>query len=161
MGICKLCSILGGNHPAAVIDSPFYQWITRIKIILGFYIDNQTNQFTGYRSYREKADIIGNSSLRQRSVLVSSSLYHRNTVGFIRCNCHFSHLRRTFNIFFRNLFHITVTVFFQAVLHNPCQNNLLRKQPLAGRIIAGFVISHTDVFRYGSICIHGLTSCSY
>ena len=160
MRFCKFCSILGRDHAAAIIDSPLYQRITRIKIVLSFHVYNQTNQFPGYRSQCQKPDIIGNCSFRQRSVFISRSMYHGSLTGFIRSNGCFSYLRYPLNIFFCNLIHITIPIFLQTVFHNPCQYNLFRKQPLTGRIITGFLICHTNILRYGRICIHNLTSLS-
>ena len=39
VGVDKVPVALAGNHPAAIIDSPFQQRITGIEFSLGFYID--------------------------------------------------------------------------------------------------------------------------
>ena len=154
MTVGKNRSILAGNHPAAIIDSPFYQRISGIKLILSFHIEDQSYFFSvrGPRAFiarrysSSKADIKSNFSFCYRSVFHSCPLYHRSALSFVRCHRGFSNLWFLFNVLFCNLMDIAVHVLPKAALHDPCKNDLFCQKAFAGCVIVCFFISGRNVF---------------
>src|SRR5699024_6208666 len=124
--------ILAGNHPAAIVDSSFYQRISGIKLVLGFHVEDQayffsvraSRAFIVRRHSSSKTDIKGNCAFCYRSVFHSCSLYHRSALSFVKCHRNLSDLWFLFNVLFCNLMDIAVHVLPKAALHNPCKNDL-------------------------------------
>ena len=81
MGIRKLRSVLCGNHPATVVYATFQDWVTWVKIILGFYVNNQPKQFPGAWSNGQETDIISDGSFCKSCIFIFCSSYHGSIGG--------------------------------------------------------------------------------
>ena len=165
MSFCKFWTILRRDHPAAIIKSPFDDRITRIKIILCFHIDHQTNCFPGSWNDCQKTDIIGDRPFLYRTVLILHSLDLFSAVAclFIRIDCCLCNLRDSFYVFFRYLMNAVSFILFQTALHDPGQNDLIGQKPFARCIISGLFTSHCNIFCQCILNFHktGSSYCFY
>ena len=152
MAFRKLRAVLGGDQPAAVVQRTLDQGITGIKIVLRLHIHNQADKLPRDGGGRRKADVIGNGSFPQGSVLAAHTV---NSGNFILRYRFLPHLGRPFNILLGNLVYAALPVFFQAAFHNPGQNDFFGQQALAHGVITGLLLLYAvQLLCQSAFCVH-------
>ena len=152
----KLHPILRGNHPAAVVYAPFGQRIARMIGVLHLHIDDQLYLLSALRRNRIEPYIIGGPALRQGCVLRSDPADPAIRVRFVRRNRNPAHDRLPDNILRRNLGHLAVFVLIEAAFHDPRQDDLLRQNPLAGRVVPFFFPRRVNALRHRCLYLRQL-----
>ena len=121
MGFRKFRTVLGRDHPAAIIQRSLNDRISWIKIILRFYVDDQADRLSGSRNGCQKTDIISDRSFLYRTVLVlrSPDLFTALISIFIRIDSCLCNLRDSLYISFRYLLDTMGLILFHTAFHDP------------------------------------------
>jgi hypothetical protein len=131
-GIHELCSMLSGQHPAAIVYATLDQGIPGVVFVLGLNVDDEANGLAVGWGCGPKAHIIQNGALNSRFVLRIQAM---DSGCRVWQNGDLSHLGLALDVLLRNLLDGAVPVLIQAAFHYPGQDGFLRQYALAGCVI--------------------------